>query len=109
VADEALDRDLEQMTGSPVLAKHLKQSLRRLVDGAAGPRLAEVAREALDGRTALRDMAKSSAYADYFTDAIAGFHRWQAELTPAEREQYLDEVRQRLLGENEGNAVEGLF
>src|SRR5439155_10802627 len=65
MADEALDRDLDQMTGSPALVKQIKQikqSLHRLADGAGGPRLAEVARDVLDGRMALRDLGKSAAY-----------------------------------------------
>ena len=102
MADEALDRDLDQMTGSPALVKQIKQikqikqSLHRLADGAGGPRLAEVARDVLDGRMALRDLGKSAAYGDYFTDAIAGFQRWQAGLTPEQREQYLNEARSHL-------------
>jgi len=96
MADEALDRDLDQMTGSPALAKQIKQSLHRLADGAGGPRLAEVTRDVLDGRMAPRDLGKSAAYGDYFTDAIAGFQRWQAGLTPEQREQYLNEARSHL-------------
>ena len=101
MSDEPLDRDLEQMSGSPALARHLKQSLHRLAAGAGGPRLAEVAREVLDGRMALRDMAKSSVYTDYFTEAIAGFRRWQAELAPDEREQHLSEIQRHLLDQDE--------
>jgi hypothetical protein len=97
---EALDRDLEQMSGSPALANQVKESLHRLADGTAGPKLAEMARDVLDGRTDLRTVARSSVYADNLTDAIGQFQRWQAQLTPDEREQFLNQARQQLLGED---------
>ncbi len=104
MSDESLDRDLEQMSGSPALAKQLKESLRRLTDGAAGPKLAEMARDVLVGRTDLRMVARSSVYADNLTEAIGRFQRWQAELTPEEREQFLSEARRRLLGQDQAQA-----
>jgi hypothetical protein len=100
-ASEALDRDLEQMSGSPALAKQVKESLRRLADGAAGPKLAEMARDVLDGRTDLRTVARSSVYADNLTEAIGQFQRWQAQLTPEERERFLGQARQELLGHDQ--------
>jgi hypothetical protein len=48
VDEEPLQRELEQMSGSPVFAKKIKESLQRLAGGAAGPELAEMAREVLN-------------------------------------------------------------
>lgn len=98
MTDEQLQRDLEQMSGSPAIAKQIKESLRRLTNGAAGPELAEMARDVLDGRTDLRSVARSSVYAGHFTDAIGRFQRWHADLTPDERNQLVVDTRARLLG-----------
>jgi hypothetical protein len=101
MSDEALDRDLEQMSGNPALAKHIKESLRRLAGGAAGPMLAEMARDVLNGRTDLRTAARSSIYADNLTEAIGQFQRWQDTLAPDEREQFLTQTQQQLLGQDQ--------
>jgi hypothetical protein len=98
MTDDRLDRDLERMAGSPDIAKAIKESLRRLSRGAAGSDLAEMAREVLEGRTDLRTVARSSAYADRITEGIGEFNRWQSELTPEERDQFLDDARERLHG-----------
>lgn len=103
-AHEALDRDLAQMSGSPALAKQVKEDLRRLADGAAGPKLAEMARDVLDGRIDLRAVARGSVYADNLTEAIGQYRRWQAQLTPDEREQFLSQARQQLLGQDRAQA-----
>jgi hypothetical protein len=102
VEDEQLQRDLEQMSGSPALAKQIKQSLRQLTDGRAGPELAELARNALAGRTDLRSIAQHSAYADQILEAIQRFHRWHTQLTPDERDQLADDTRAYLLGQDQG-------
>jgi hypothetical protein len=97
---EQLDRDLDDMSGNPAIAKHLKESLRRLSDGSAGPELAEMAREVLEGRTDLRTVARSSAYADQMTEAVGRFQNWQAEATPEERSQLLEETQKKLRHED---------
>lgn len=97
--NEQLDRDLEAMSGNPAIAKHLKESLRRLSRGAAGPELAEMACEVLEGRTDLRTVAGSSAYAGQLTEAVGKFTAWQAQLTPTERDQALEATQKRLRGE----------
>ena len=98
--DEPLDRDLERMSGSPELAHEIKQSLRRLSNGAAGPQLAEMARELLEGRTDLRTVAQSSAYANDLTGAIGQFQRWQSSQTQEERDQVVNEARRRPLAQD---------
>ncbi len=99
--DEQLQRDLEQMSGSPVLAKQIKESLRRLSDGIAGTELAEMARDLLGGRTDLRTVAQSSVYAGQITEAIARFRRWQAELTPEERDRLIADTRTQLFSHDD--------
>jgi hypothetical protein len=95
--DEQLQRGLEQMSGNPALANQIKQSLRQLNDGRAGPGLAELARDVLAGRTDLRTIAQHSAYANQLTDAIQRFHHWYTQLTPDERDQLADDTRAYLL------------
>jgi hypothetical protein len=102
LSNEALDQDLEQMSGSPALGRELRSSLRRLADGAAGPKLAEMARDLLDGRLDLRTVARSNAYADDLIGAIDRFQRFQQELTPEERNQFLSEARRRILDNQDG-------
>jgi glycerol-3-phosphate dehydrogenase len=97
--DEQLQRDLEQMSDSPAVAKQIKESLRRLTDGVAGPELAELARDILDGRINLRIVARSAAYADQMTEAMGRFRRWQADLTPEQRDQLVTDTRAYLFGQ----------
>jgi hypothetical protein len=94
--DDQLQRDLEQMSGSPAIAKQLKESLGLLARGGAGPELAEMAQELLEGRTDLRTVAASSAYSDHLTKAVDRYDEWQAQLTPEERDRAAAETRERL-------------
>jgi hypothetical protein len=93
---DAIDRELEDMSGSPSLARELKENLRHLRDGAAGPELAEMAREVLKGDVGLRSVARSSVYADQFTDATGRYQRWHEQLTPEGREQLLSDARRQI-------------
>ena len=93
---DAVDRELEDMSGSPLLARELKETLRGLRDGAAGPELAEMAREVLNGDLDLRSVARSSVYADQFSRAIGLYQRWYEQLTPGEREQLLTDTRRHI-------------
>ena len=88
-----MNRDLDEMTGDPAVTKHLKASLQRLRDGAAGPVLAEMATDVLEGRTTLRDVARSSAYASEMGNVMAGFQRWNAGLSDEERNQLAADAR----------------
>ena len=69
------------MTGDPALPRQLKASLQKLRAGVGGPALAEMAREVLEGRTTLRDVARSSAYAAEMSAVMAGLQQWNADLT----------------------------
>lgn len=93
---EAIDRELEDLSGSPSLARELKENLRRLRDGSAGPELAEMARDVLKGDVDLRSVARSSVYADQFIEAIRRYQRWHDQLTPEEREQLLSDARRQI-------------
>jgi hypothetical protein len=93
MSDEQVGRDLDEMTGDPAVTKQLKASLQRLRDGAGGPVLAEMAREVLEGRTTLRDVARSSAYATEMTKVMAGFQEWNTSLTDEERERLATDAK----------------
>jgi hypothetical protein len=105
MTDSPLDRDLEQMAGSPQLAKAIKQNLQRLSNGAAGPDLAVMAREVIEGRTDLRTIARSSAYAGQLTASISDFNRWQSELTPEERNELVENVTASIYGDQDGDSA----
>ena len=87
MTDSPIDRDLAGMAGNPRLAEAVKQSLESLRDGTAGPAMADMADEILNGRTDLRSVARSSAYASQLTEGIEKFSRWYADLSPEDREE----------------------
>lgn len=93
---DPLDRDLEDMSGSPALARGLKEDLRRLRDGAAGPELAEMARDVLDGNIELRTAARSSFYADQLTEAVGRYQSWKEQRTSDELDQFRYETQRYL-------------
>jgi hypothetical protein len=94
--DREVDYHLEQMTGSRTLARELKENLRRLRDGAAGPELAEMAREVLEGRTTLREVARSAAYSEQMLGLADRLQEWNTGLTDEERDELVQETEQRL-------------
>nr|WP_221375821.1 hypothetical protein [Actinoplanes polyasparticus] len=104
MTDDNLNRDLEQMAGNPATARAIKSALDRLKNGAAGSDLAEMARDLLDGRIQLRDLGKSSAYAEPLTEAVGGFQQWQAALTDEERREQLETAREQLGLSSEPNS-----
>jgi hypothetical protein len=85
MTSDPIDDELNQMAGNPKLAKAIKEGLERLSKGAGGPDLQEMARELLAGRTSLRTVGSSTAYAAQLTSAIEAFTRWRADLSPEER------------------------
>jgi hypothetical protein len=87
--DDALRHDLERATGSPQLAKAVREQITRLSRGAGGPVLAELARDLLDGRTDLRSVTRGSAYAEPLSEVMSGFARWHDNLEPEERERLI--------------------
>jgi hypothetical protein len=109
MTDSPLDRDLAEMAGTPQLARVVRRSLERLRDGAAGPDLAEMARELLDGRTDLRSVARSTAYAGPITDGIHRYDGWQAQLTAEERRQLEEEMRAIVSDEDSAGGHQAIF
>ena len=93
MGDETIDRDAEQMAGSSALAKAVKANLLRPSRGAAGPDLGEMARELPEGRTDLRSVACSSAYADQITKATIRYETWYEGLEPEERAKLIADTR----------------
>ena len=86
----------DEIFGLFELARELKETLPSLRDGAAGPELAEMAREVLNGDVDIRNVARSSVYADQLTRAIGLYQRWHEQLTPQEREQLLTDTRRHI-------------
>jgi hypothetical protein len=86
VSDERpIDRELDRMAGNPEVAAMIKKDLERLATGAAGREFAEMAKELLEGRSSLRDVGQSAAYAAQFTEAAERYRKWYAELSPEQR------------------------
>jgi hypothetical protein len=77
---------LDLTEGDVGLAKLLHASLQRLRDGVAGDDLREMARDVLDGRTDLRQVAASEAYGPALTGHFHRFKEWEQGLDPEERE-----------------------
>jgi hypothetical protein len=88
-----IDDELLRMAGNPKAAEAVKESLRRLADGAAGPALAEMSSELLAGRTTLREIGQIQAYATQPGEGIAKFQQWQRDLTPERRSQLEQQAR----------------
>ena len=93
--EDPLDRELEQITGNKKMAAELRQNLEKLKGGAAGPDLAEMARDVLAGRVTLRDVTRTSAYAAPLTDAMNRFHDHQAKLSDEEKAELLKQAEDR--------------
>lgn len=96
MTEEQVDFELRQMAGSRAAAEQLKASLRKLKDGSAGPELAEMANEVLEGRTTLHQVARSSAYEESMTGLFQRFHEWNASLSDEEREKLVKEAEDQL-------------
>ena len=94
--DEALDRDLAQLTSSPATARAIKDGLLRMSKNTAVPELAEMANELLAGRTSLRAIGGSDVYGAQLAEALDKYQRWEAGLTPEEREEMLRKTREHL-------------
>ncbi|TDO39533.1 hypothetical protein C8E87_3224 [Paractinoplanes brasiliensis] len=83
------------MAGRSGIAEEVKESLRRMKDGSAGPEMAEVARDLLEGRIRLRDLSMTDVYSGPLMDAIDRYKRWESELTPEQRDALAEQVRER--------------
>jgi hypothetical protein len=88
--DEAIDRELAEMTRNPRIAAAVKEHLQRLSAGAAGPELAEMANDLLSGRSSMREVGKNQVYAQKLVEATDRFQAWFAKLSPEEREDMYD-------------------
>jgi hypothetical protein len=84
MTSDPIDDELSRMVGNPKVAKAIKEGLERLGKGAGGPELQEMAEELLAGRTSLRTVGSSSAYAAQLSSAAAAFAKWRAGLSPEE-------------------------
>jgi hypothetical protein len=102
VTDDPVERDLEDMAGDPKLAKSIRRSLEQLRDGSAGPALAEMAKDVLEGRTDLRAVARSAAYAGELTEGLDQYKSWEAQLTPEERVEFDREARTLIYDDPDG-------
>lgn len=91
-----IDDELHRMAPNSQVARAIKDSLERLSKGAAGTDLAEMARELLEGRTSLREVGRSSAYAGQFTEAAERYRKWFADLSPEQRDELERTTRQQI-------------
>jgi hypothetical protein len=82
---QPIDDELVRMTGNAKAAEAVKESLRKLSEGAAGPELADMAKDLLAGRAALRDVGRSPVYGAALSEAFATFTRWRDELSAQQR------------------------
>ena len=99
MTDDAVERDLEDMAGDPQLARSIRRGLEQLRDGSAGPDLAEMAEDLLEGRIDLRTVARSAAYASDISEAIGYYQSWEAQLSPEERAGFERAARDLIYGE----------
>ncbi|GAA2341352.1 hypothetical protein [Dactylosporangium salmoneum] len=76
-ADEGLmDFDMDSAEGATLR----RAPMRALAGGVAGDMWAKIGRDVLDGGLALRDVARSGAYGDLFTDAADRLTRYRAKV-----------------------------
>ena len=94
--EDGLGNDLNRIAGDPELARRLREDIVRLRGGAGGDKLAEMARDLLDGRIDLRMVAGSSAYAEPLSAAAAKYDEWFRSLDPEERDRLMAEARASL-------------
>lgn len=63
--------------------------------------MAELARDLLAGRITLREVGRSSAYAEHFREAIATYEQWRRELPLEEREELEKQAREEFESPND--------
>jgi hypothetical protein len=91
--ENRLDQELDRMAGSPALARAVKKQILALRDGVAGPQLAEMARDLLDGRIGLRAIASSDAYGQPLTEATSKYRDWYENLDESQRDSLAAEAQ----------------
>jgi hypothetical protein len=97
---DPVDYELEQMAGSRKLAEELKRNLQTLRDHGGKSPLAEMAREVLEGRMILRDVARSSVFAVPLSEEMDRFQVHDSRLSEQERAKLIKEAEERLAGED---------
>jgi hypothetical protein len=95
VSPDEVDDQLTQMAGSRKLAHELRQNLEKLRSGTAGPGLAQMARDMLDGPITLREVTHSATYAGPLARAMNDYQRWHAGLSDNERAELIERARWR--------------
>ncbi|MDI6101708.1 hypothetical protein QLQ12_24100 [Actinoplanes sp. NEAU-A12] len=83
------------VAGDPRKAELLRMSLDRIAEGPDGP-LREMAREVLAGRADLRAATREAAYGDELSKAFGRFWGDYQAMSPAERDQLVQDTRQRV-------------
>jgi len=101
LTDDPVDHELQQLAGSPKLAEELKRNLQKLSDHGGDSPLAAMARDVLDGRLGLREVARSSAFAIPLADAMDRFHDYDAQLSQQERARLIKEAEKRLADQDD--------
>jgi hypothetical protein len=99
--ENPVDHEARQMAGSRKLAEELKRNLETLRDRGSNSPLADMARDVLEGRMSLRDVARSSAFAVPLSAAMDRFHDYDAQLSPEERVTLLKDAEERLADNDE--------
>lgn len=72
----------------------MRESLERLRAGHAGPVMAEMARDLIDGRISLRDVSRTSVYSEGLIEGVQAYKQWEARLDDDDRQQLHDAVRE---------------
>jgi hypothetical protein len=80
----------------PVLVLATGMVAQTSLAGAGGPALAELARGVLEGRTTIRDVARSFAYATATSPVMQRLQQWNANLTDEERDQLVADTKTEL-------------
>jgi hypothetical protein len=96
LTDDPVDHELQQLAGNRQLAEELKTNLKQLRDHGGDSPLAAMARDVLEGRLNLREVARSSAFAIPLAEAMDRFHDYDSQLSQEERARLIEEAEQRL-------------
>jgi len=96
LTDDPVDDELQQLAGIRKLAQELKRNLIKLRDHGGDSPLAAMARDVLDGRIRLCDVARSSAFAVPLAEAMDHFHDYDSQLSQQERAKLIEEAEERL-------------
>jgi hypothetical protein len=82
--------------GDEALAKAVRAALERLRDGEGGNEMREVAKDVLDGRISLREMATSDVYGDALRERLRKLAEWREEVGEEEYQRQVEKTRSQL-------------